>query len=674
MAATQSFLIPAHAQQALIEYHKRASSITERQWNLRENMQNIDRAYVREQDQTKDNQRAKLANTYGDANKIQNITLPIIKPQVRAAVTYQAGVFLTDYPIFGVVSDPQFMDAALAMQAVLEDQSIRGTWTRELLLFFYDGFKYNLSAVEAWWDKITTPAFETDLSVDAGQTAKVKEVVWSGNFIKRWDPYNTYFDCRVEPYLIPTHGEFCGHTELMSKTALKTFINRLDGVIKENIKPAFESPSVLNVGTGGAFGASYHLPIINADALIDPNVISSEDWISWATNVTSTGRAQRINYKGLYEVSTEYVRIIPMDFGLRVPAPNTPQVWKIIIVNHSVIIYAERQTNAHDKIPVFFGCPSEDGLNYQTKSLAQDGLPFQQVGSALLNSVLAARRRAVGDRTIYDPSRITEAHMNNPSPTAKIPVRPSAYGKPVSEAVHQFPFRDDQSGITLQEIRGLNEFANVLNGQNQARQGQFVKGNKTDAQWDATMQGGTSADQLTALLYEAQVFTPLKEVLKLNILQYQGASSVYSPSQERQVNVDPVALRKAIIKFKITDGQLPTEKVISADALATGAQIIGSSPALAAGYNVAPLFSYLFKTQNANFTPFEKSQAQLAYEQALAAWQQVAMAAAQKGVEIKQPQPKPQDYGYDPEMNNPTAQGKAAVSGTSNPQPSEGAV
>jgi hypothetical protein len=660
MAQTQGFQIPKLAQDGLIQYHRTASTLVERQWNLKEQYRQIDLAYIREQDWTNENRRAQLANTYGDSNKIQNITVPVIMPQVRAAVAYQAAVFLTDYPIFGVTSAPQFIDAAKQMQAIIEENSVRGSWARELLLFFQDGFKYNLSALEVKWDKVVTAALETDLSYRTGREGKPKEIIWAGNCLKRWDPYNTYFDCRVDPYDIPEKGEFVGHTELMSRTALKTFIDRLDNKIIENIKPAFESPSMLNVSGGGQYGASYYLPQINPNALIDPETIGYTDWDSWVGLVNARGG--KISYRGIYEVSTEYVRIIPSDFSLRVPAPNTPQVWKLIIVNHSVIIYAERQTNAHEKIPVFFGCPSEDGLSYQTKSLATNGLPFQQTASALMNGVLASRRRAVTDRVLYDPSRVSEGHMNNPNPSAKIPVRPSAYGKPVGEAVYQFPFRDDQAGINLQEIQTLVGFSNTLQGQNAARQGQFVKGNKTDGQWESTMSNATSQDQITALLYEAQVFTPLKEVLKLNMLQYQGAASIYSASQETVVDVDPVALRKAILDFKVTDGLLPSDKVISGDNMKIAMQVIGSSAPLAQGYNIAQMFSYLMKIDNVDFTPFEKSPAQVAYEQAMASWNAVAMEAARKGQQISTPQPKPQDFGYDPNMQNPQNAQRAQLS------------
>lgn len=652
MAANTSFKLTKNSQAGLLEFHRLVCTSAYRQYNLREQFRDIDLSYLRTKDLAQEQLRAKLANTLGDSNRIQNVTVPIVAPQVDAAVDYQTAVFLTDYPIFGVVSDPIWIDQAKQMQAIIEENSIRAGWARELILFFTNVFKYNLAAIEVSWDKIVTAAIETDLTYKGGQEGKPKKVIWQGNVLKNWDMYNTYFDTRCLPYEIPTKGEFVGNTVIMSKTALKDFINSLDTKIIENIVPALESQCSM-VGTADA-GYSYYIPELNPDALVRSNDRYGVDWMSYVG--LSTGRpGANINYRGIYEVTTEYARIMPETFEIRAPAPNTPQIWKLIWVNHQVLIYAERQTNAHEKIPVLFGQASEH-LGYQSKSLAKDAETFQDVTSALMNSVLAARRRAATDRVLYDPSRIAEAQINNPNPSAKIPVRPSAYGKPVGEAVYPFPFRDDQAGLVMQEIGALVQFANVANGQNAARQGQFIKGNKTDTQWETTMANATSKDQRTALVLEAQVFTPMKEIIKLNILQYQQPGTVYSPSQKQEVAIDPLELRKAAIRFKVTDGLTPASKVISGDALKVGMQVIGSSPAIGHAYNIGPMFSYIMKSENVDLAPFEKSPAQIAYEQAVNQWNMLAQLAIQKGTPFNVPQPVPQQFGYDPNGQNPTSQ------------------
>jgi hypothetical protein len=661
MAAPNTpMFVPQKAQEGIIQFHKSCYQQQLQNWNIRENMRQIDLAYIREQNWTSKSRQAILANRYGDADKLQDITIPVVMPQVESAVAAQSAMFLTGLPIFESVANPTYEDAALQLNAIISDQSVKGGWVRHLQMFFRDGFKYNLSAVEVGWDSIVTAAVETDLAYSATQ-GRPKSVQWEGNIIKRLDPYNTIMDTRCHPTLIPTQGEFGGYTELLSRTALKTFINKLPTKIIDNLTRAFESGIG---GPGNMAPETFYIPRINPASLLDRNIRATTDWMAWASlsNPNPT-----INYKNLYELTTLYGRIIPSDFNLKVPAANTPQVWKFYIVNNQVLIYAERQTNAHDMIPILFGVPYEDGLGYQTKSLATNVLPFQQTSSTLLNQSMAASRKAIFDRMVYDPSRIREADINNPNPASKIPVRPAAYGKPVSEAYSQVPFRDDQSADIFQKIQQLASLTDEVSGRNRAQRGMFTKGNRTQAEFDNIMNNAEGRDMLTSQLYEAQVFTPLKEMLKINILQYQGGTTLYSGPEQAQVDIDPVVLRTAILNFKMADGLEPTNKEIDADTLQVAMQTIGSNAAIGSGYNITHAFSYLMKTQGVDLKAFEKSQQQLAYEQATLAWQQTASQVSElakaatmqiQGVTMDSlqtmiqtlipPQPTPQQFNYTP--------------------------
>jgi len=638
MASNTPTLIPKLAQQGIIEYTKTAYRSLNTTWDLRAKMREMDLAYMREQDRTAEQAKAAAANKYGDKTKFQNITVPVVLPQVEAAVTYQSSVFLTGTPIFGVVANPQFIDEALQMETLIEDQSIRGGWVNELIKFFRDGFKHNLSCIEADWHEQVTAALDTDLTFSPTQ-GKPREVIWSGNRLRRHDPYNLIFDTRVNPAFMHTHGEFAGYTEMMSRIRLKSFIASLPDKMVDNVKAAFES------GLGSSGFETYYIPTLNPKASIDKSKYGVFNWSAWAGLANAD---PKIAYKDMYEVTTLYGRILPSDFGLKVPAANTPQIWKFIVVNGSVLIYAERQTNAHGYIPMLFGQPLDDGLGYQTKSLAENALPFQDITSAMWNSVIAARRRAISDRGIYDPSRIASEQINNENPAAKIPVRPSAYGKPVGDSYFPIPFRDDQSSTLMQESEQVLRMADKVSGQNPAKQGQFVKGNKTRDEFQTVMGNANGRDQLTAMVYEAQVFTPLKEILKLNILQYQGGTALYNRQMQDTVKIDPVQLRKSVVEFKVSDGLTPTDKLIDGDTLQVALQMIGSSPQINSQYNIGPLFSYLMKTRGAHITEFEKSAEQLAYEQALQTWKETTLEMAKAGVTNYPPQPTPQQFGYQP--------------------------
>lgn len=653
-----AMILPDRAQLAILEYLKQCYNLFNGSINIRERMAEIDRAYAREKNQEAKQRIAKNRNKYGGQSEIQDLTIPVVMPQVEAAVVYQTSVFLQGNPIFGMAPTPEFADEAMQMEAVMAENATRGGWVREFMMTFRDGFKYNLAATEVVWERKVTAALDSDVNFGGGKQGKPKEVIWEGNVIRRMNMYNTFYDTRVAPTEIHSHGEFAGYKKLYSRVALKKLISELPEKIISNVTKAFASGIGENVSNAIGGIQNYHVPDINlGNGLADVN--RGMDWMSWAG---LAGVTNKLEYKNMYGVTVLYARIMPSDFGLKVPAANTPQVWKFIIVNDSVILYAERQTNAHGHIPILFSQPLEDGLEYQTKSLARNVEPLQDISSALMNSVLAARRRAVSDRGLYDPSRVAAHDINSVNPSAKIPVRPSAYGKPLGEAYYAIPFRDDQSQLIMQQIGQIGQFANQVSGQNPAKQGQFVKGNKTTTEFDTVMGNANGRDQTTSLLLEAQLFTPIKEILKLNILQYQGGTSVYNPEKQKQVKIDPVALRKAALEFKMSDGLVPTDKLLNTDVLMVALQQIGSAPAIGNGYNIAPLFSYLMKTQGADLASFEKSPEQIAYEQAMGSWQQtvVALAEANKDITPEQypPQPLPEQFGYQPQGNNVAKSGQ----------------
>lgn len=658
MAASTVVPLSPKSQQAFIAYYKGLQDLAGYTRDIsRSRYESMDLAYQREVDNTKEQAEAKAANRAGDVSKIQNIVIPVVMPQIEAAVVYQTSVFLTGVPIMGVVASPAYMDEAVQLETKLDADSTKGGWARELMMFFRDGFKYNFSAIEVDWGREVSYSVQTDVTKSLTEGIQV-ETIWSGNRVKRLDPYNTFVDTRVPPTEVYKRGEFAGYTERMSKIELKAFIAALPDKIIGNLVPAFES----GTGTTGAKSAmakEFYVPTVNPEVDADTYLAANgTDWLTWA-GIDDESK-NKIAYKESYEVTTLYCRVLPALFGLKIPKENTPQIYKLYIINHEHIIYAELQTNAHNYLPILIGQPQEDGLGYQTKSLAKNALPFQQVTSAYMTSIIASRRRAISDRVLYDPSRVDRAHINSANPSAKIPVRPAAYGKNISDAVYAFPYREDQAAGSMQQISALLGLANTLNGQNQAQQGQFVKGNKTLHEYESVMQNANGRDQLASILLEHQIFTPMKTILKLNTLQYVGGTTIYNRDQNKEVEIDPVKLRKAVLNFKVTDGLTPASKIVNGETLGLAFQAMAGNPQIGSGYNVTQLFSYLMKTQGADLKAFEKSTEQAAYEQAMGSWQSLMQLALEKGADPKAvgPQPNPKDFNYNPQNNAPAPDGQ----------------
>lgn len=636
MPAATPQLLKRSSQEALVKYVQLASDSLLASQNIRAGLRVADQAYMRENDWTKEQWQARIANAQGDANKMQNVTVPIIMPQVESSVETLTKIFCSEYPIFQFTADPSKADLALQYNTIMQENQQRGGWVRQLNLFFRDGLKYNIHALETIWceEKIWTIETDTSAGYQGGKVGKAKELLWAGNKLKRMDMYNTFFDTRVAPAEVHVKGEFAGYVEIMSRMELKRLMNALPNKFVENVNPAFNS----GIGGSGTQSSTYNYyqPDINPEAMFLKNPSEAFDWMSWAGMTMTPGK---VTYKNAYEVKTIYARIIPSDFDIITPSRNTPQIWKLIVVNNTILIYAERQTNAHDFLPIIFGQPLEDGLRFQTKSFSKNLEPFQALASSLWNAKIASARRRLTDRALYNPLLVRPEDINSPEPNAKIPIRNSMYGRKLEEAYHQIPFDDSNAQFFVQEADAIYRYSQITSGKPNPALGQFQKGNKNNPEFEQTMENANSRDQGMARCLEDQVFVPVKIILKSNILQYQPSGEIYNTQTNSLVEVDPLALRKESLDFKIGDGLLPAQKEIKTDELTVAMQTIQATPQLQSGYEIVPMFSYIMKSRGLEgLEAFEKSPLQIQYEQAVAAWQQTAVEIAKAG---QKPPPQP---------------------------------
>jgi hypothetical protein len=197
--------------------------------------------------------------------------------------------------------------------------------------------------------------------------------------------------------------------------------------------------------------------------------------------------------------------------------------------------------------------------------------------------------------------------MASNSPTARIPVRPSAYGTKIADAVYKIPYEDHQTLGFTQIGKEVMSLANMLSGQNPSQQGQFVKGNKTQAEYEDVQGHSSGRQRKVALKVEQQAMQPIKMILKCNILQYQPSGELYNYEDQTTVKVDTQQLRNAVFEYTITDGLLPENKIVNAEVLQVGLQTIAASPLLQSRYDLGAAFSYMMKTQNVDLKPFQLS-------------------------------------------------------------------
>lgn len=599
-ASNVAMQVDTKQQEAIVKYVRNCVETLADTWNLRNQFLLRDQFYYREIDFSIEQSRAKAANISGDPYKLQNLTMPVVMPQVESALAYQASVFLTGYPIFGVVSNPQNADAALQMETVIGDNSVRFGWPRHMIMWMRDALKFNFAPIEITWERKKIYSVINDPAANLKQ-GQEQEIFYEGNSLKRLDPYNTIWDKRVfNPSELHAKGEFAGYIEIMGRVQLKQMLLDLDTTKTMNAKKAFESgtPSVTLNGSD----SWYYVPMVNPTSFVGTNVLPTTNWLAWAMIDGNTGKpGGGINYNNIYEVCTLYARIIPTDFRLSVPKRGQPQIWKFIVVNRDHLVYCERQTNAHNWLPILFCQPIEDGLGYQTKSFLDNAVPYQAISTSLWNSVLEGKRRQLYDRLLYDPSRVRKEDIDRVSSVARVPVKQSAYGRPVSDAVYQLPYREDNLADTVAMSEKIEAMADVANGQNRVQRGQFQKGNKTKTEFNETMGNSNARQQLMAMGIEYQAMVPLKEMIKLNILQYQQGAEYFSISAKAAVPIKPEELRKNAMVFRISDGLLPTEKLMSSDILQVFMQTLQTSPLMQSQYDIVGAFTYWCKMQGAQW-------------------------------------------------------------------------
>lgn len=579
--------------QKVIEYH------TSNKMELINKMDIIDRAYARFKEleasvNTDGGVDIRVANTACDVfDSKDRVTPPIVVSQVDAYVAYLAEVFLSGSPLFPVVSTPGTRKLAEQLEVLMDDHAQIGGWAREFLMFFRDAVKYNYSAIEVEWDAIEEFTSLNEFMTGTGRRLQRNDKFF--NKVKRLNPRNVIRDPSVIPGNLAKDGDYVGYVERMSMTKLKRKLIKLQKQDRAfNIQAAMDTGQIAALHDGTL--------AYQTDPQISGYVTAQGyqtkfgvDWDAWAEGKTQNGR-KTPKYGAMYEVCTLYARIIPADHAIRAPQPNTPQIWRIIMVNNQVIVSAHRIISAYDWLPILIGQPVEDGFAEQTQSIAEGEIPFQNAAETLFNIRFSAARRAVSDRALYNSNYIKPDHVNSKAAAPKIPVNISPLDNTTLSSVYQqIPFDLRGTETTIQDAQTIVQFSKELHGINNPRMGQFQKGNKSVVEWNDTMGGSDARLRLPALTLEHQVFSPFKSICTLNIFQYGDNVALVSQKTGEVVKVDIPALRKAALSFRVADGYTPKSKMASTDMIAQGMQLIQQSPILqqAYGQNLPGMFEHL---------------------------------------------------------------------------------
>jgi len=527
-------------------------------------------------------------------------TIPIIASQVDSIVAYLVDVFLSGYPIFPVVSDSKDKELAEKFEAIVDNHAQKGRYARQFQMIFRDAAKYNFCGLEGRWGSIAefSQALASTFDKEGNSTLATEQLLTE---VKRLDPYNAIWDYRVAPADVAAHGEYGGHVDLIGRIELKRLLNKYsNNKTHMNVKLAIANNhgiSAQSTGSGDNIAAAGK-PITYIDKPQISQYIDSTayaqggTWLEWLEGVQG---AQGIypGYSNMYEIGTIYARIIPSEHGIKAPRANTPQIWKLQFINEQVLIYAQPEQTAHDRLPTLFGQSIEDGFGYQTRSIGEAQIPFQNAGSAMYNIRINGAKRSINDRGIYDASLIDPVDINSPVPAAKIPVSNLKMGKTLKDAYLPIPFQEGSTIGAMQDLQQTIQMSNMLFGVNPFKQGQTVKGNRTLGEFNTIDNSSNLRSRMIALMLEVQVFMPLKDTIKLNIITNKGDITALNFNTGKLHTVKPSDFVDTVIEFKIADGFTPKSKLADTQQLQLAFQSLQQIPGLAGGFNMPDMFAHL---------------------------------------------------------------------------------
>lgn len=542
----------------------------------------VDYAYFRYNDALKKNDKDGIDNWGSKAAGAvfqQDVVNPVVISQVDSMVAYFAEVFLSGYPIFPVVSDPANKDQAEALEGMIQDHLTLSQSIPELQLLLKDAGKYNIYACEVGWDPVKTYQPYLDVADFTADATKQKVDIKHINGLHHLDLRNFHFDNRVEFHKLDSDGDYAGYTKIITRVKLKDHLNYLSN------EGTLISPEAVNLALSSAleYGDYTDKPVVS-DWLSSSKLRGATDWDSfggWTPNQTDSVKKVPENSSSTYLLHRFYVRLIPSDFGIVMPNRNSVQIFEVEMINRQAIIKMVPYTGAMGRLGIITGYAIEDGFEFQTQSYAEMAIPVQTATTRLFNARFLSANRAIADRGLYNPDMIRSSDINNPNPSAKIPVRANGLQENAMQAAYYpIPFNYGGTEGLLQDAMLINNWSSDLSGVNKAQQGQFTKGNRTMAEFQSINSASENRQRLPAMVLEYRCFQKIKDQMKLNILQFGQDTVITSPRNNKTLEVNIEELQKANLMFEVADGYTPKSKMANTEFLGTIINLIGTSPVL----------------------------------------------------------------------------------------------
>lgn len=524
-----------------------------------------------------------------EAPEEDNITIPVVGPQLSTIAAQLAKIFLRNDPPLQMFSAPAGADIANQYNILYGRYSRKFKWRRNLLCAIRDVVTYNFCAAEVRWRSRAVGVVSSSVSVQTGRM-KTTGAFEEGEEIRHLNPYNVVWDGSVPIEEVAYRGAYAGYFTKYTRIGLFQYLRDIGLEVTPALYKEITSAS-------GELENLFFTPKIN-------DVSANDDSPQTYDGMWDGEEAEKEVKTGTdkYILTTLYLRIIPLDFGITSDTSADITIIKLYLLGTSVLLGAEIMDNAHQLFPIVFGQGEESALGSNSYTLSEELAPLQNTATKLYHTELASSRRLISDRAIYDANMIDPKEVNNPSPTAKIPLRRSMSGSTtLQQAYYAIPYEDRALGVRIQQANNILGFASPISGTNSAMQGQFVRGNKSAQEFNSIMSSAGDRLLQSAIFFDDQFFSPLRTILLSDTLQYQNNIKVFDKDSGQFIEVDMTKLRDNPLDFDIAAGLIPADQLASADFLTQLLQVIGSRQDLAGEFKTMDALCYIAETQGVKY-------------------------------------------------------------------------
>ncbi len=538
--------------------------------NFKNYMQSRDLAYTR-----------KGATEAGTPEEFQTETR-YVKTIVDTEHAFLVSTFLAKQPMLQVISNGTYSELAEKITSYHADNAKNYTWRVEFQRAFKDGLKYNLLIMEVQWDKQIRL-----LNAKSPTGELLSTVVKEGTKVTRYNLYNSFWDTSVSPDCLPALGGFVGTSTVMGESAFADFVENSKqniGEFRTNALGALRSKPAPTTATTSDW-------ITVPELYTTAKVSQIDSAIASAMNFTGESPQRRTYQNGKYLVTTVHCRILPSNYGitssLALPRVNKSAILTLIIVNETTLVYAGVRDEAHKSLPVVACLLRDDELGYDADSFSSNIEPFQSHASRLYSIDLKSSARTVGGVKVFDSTKIDQESVNHNHPSYSVPVKPSGIGQTnLRDLFVEIPFTDPGLGLRSQFAGTLGTLAFQAAGSNLVRAGQFVKGNKTNDQFQESISSANQRSFTSALLLEEVLFTTFKNLVHSNYIQYSN-TNFQNVSQDQLATISK--------NFIYADGLLNEDRAASTPALSQLAQLAITNPEFANDYSISKIMSQLLR-------------------------------------------------------------------------------